>query len=75
MKRIAIIRNKAMLMFSLLICTCLSAIAQDAADSDMSNRAGTNKNWREGWMPFALLGILILFIIFIAYRRKRRRIV
>jgi hypothetical protein len=46
-------------------------MAQNVADSDLSNKAGTNKNFSEEWWLFGVLGLVVL-IILLAYRRRRR---
>ncbi|HEY1024214.1 MAG TPA: hypothetical protein VGE26_03555 [Sphingobacteriaceae bacterium] len=50
----------------------LSVLAQDVADSDLSNRAGTNKNFRDQWWLFGVIALVVLIII-VAYTRRRRR--
>jgi hypothetical protein len=72
MKKIVVqaLRRGSLLTFILLIN--LYAIAQNAADSDLSNRAGTNKNFREDWWLYGVL-LLVAVILFLGVVRRRNR--
>lgn len=50
----------------------VSVFAQNIADSDLSNHAGTNKNFSEQWWLFGVVGLVIL-VILLAYSSKKRR--
>lgn len=55
-----------------LVLLHLYSFAQNAADSDLSNRADTNKNFREQWWLYGVL-LLVAVIIFLGVVRRRRR--
>lgn len=48
-------------------------LAQNVADSDLSNTAGTNKNFRSAWWLFGVIGLVILVFLLVYSRRKRSR--
>ena len=58
--------------FLLTLFTCLSVLAQNVSDSDLSNSAGTNKNWYgSGWL-FALV-IALVIVLLIAFNRRKSK--
>ena len=50
----------------------IQSFAQNVSDSDLSNSAGTNKNWY-GSMWFFGVVIALVIVIVIAFARKRKR--
>lgn len=56
----------------LTLFTRLSVLAQNVSDSDLSNSAGTNKNWYGSWWLIALV-IAVIVVLFIAFNRRRSR--
>ena len=54
-----------------LLFLAVQAFAQNAADSDLSNSAGTNKNWY-GSMWFFGVVIALVIVVIIAFSRKRK---
>jgi hypothetical protein len=52
----------------------LYLFAQNVVDSDLSNNAGTNKNFKAGWWLFALIGVVLLSFYIAYHRRKKRKI-
>ena len=72
MTKISLLSKKRVILFCTIILNSVLALAQNAADSDLSNDAGSNKNWDEGWWPFALVALLLVIGFFVYRRRKRR---
>jgi heme/copper-type cytochrome/quinol oxidase subunit 2 len=54
-----------------LLFLAVQVFAQNAADSDLSNAAGTNKNWY-GSMWFFGVVIALVIVIIIAFARRRK---
>lgn len=48
----------------------LLAFAQNVSDSDLSNRADTNKNFRDQWWLYGVI-LLVVVIIFLGVVRRR----
>ncbi|HEY0898960.1 MAG TPA: hypothetical protein VGD90_06480 [Sphingobacteriaceae bacterium] len=48
----------------------LLAFAQNVSDSDLSNRADTNKNFRDQWWLYGVI-LLVAVIIFLGVVRRR----
>jgi hypothetical protein len=49
-----------------------SVLAQNVSDSDLSNSAGTNKNWYGSLWFFGVV-IALIIVLIIAFSRKRKR--
>lgn len=64
--------SRMMGVFFILLIS-LTAFAQDVADSDLSNRAGTNKNFRDQWWLFGVIGLVVLVILIVYARRRGRK--
>lgn len=64
--------SKRIMAWLILLFVHLSVIAQDVADSDLSNRAGTNKNFRDQWWLFGVIALVVV-IVMVAYSRRRGR--
>jgi len=62
----------ATVAFLLILFTSISVLAQNVSDSDLSNSAGTNKNWFGSWWLIALL-IMLIVVLFMAYSRRKNR--
>ena len=56
----------------LTLFTHLSVVAQNVSDSDLSNSAGTNKNWYGSWWLIAML-IAVAIVLLLAFNRRRHR--
>ena len=56
----------------MLLVFSVSVIAQNVADSDLSNSAGTNKNWY-GSMWFFGVVIALIIVVIIAFSRRKKR--
>ena len=59
-----------------LICSVIfvlltvAAFAQNASDSDLSNKADTNKNWSgAGW--FIGVAVILILVVFFTLRKRR----
>ena len=62
----------ATVTFLLTLFISISVLAQDVSDSDLSNTAGTNKNWLfSGWLIGLLIALII--VLFMVFRRGRNR--
>ncbi|HXH98907.1 MAG TPA: LPXTG cell wall anchor domain-containing protein [Sphingobacteriaceae bacterium] len=62
----------SLLFFAAIFLTHIIVHAQNVVDSDLSNNAGTNKNFSEQWWLFGIIGLIVL-VILVAYSRKKRR--
>ncbi len=63
---------KNLVVFVIITFCYVAAFAQNVADSDLSNDAGTNTNWYgQGW--FWIIGIVILAILVWAISRDRTK--
>ena len=60
------------LIFVFSLVGNLYTLAQNVADSDLSNTAGTNKNFGAEWWFFGVIGLVVL-VFLLVYRRKRER--
>jgi TRAP-type C4-dicarboxylate transport system permease small subunit len=58
--------------FCLLLLTSVQLFAQNVSDSDLSNSAGTNKNWFGSIWLFGVIAILII-VLLIAFNRRKTR--
>lgn len=65
--------GKALLSAALVIYTSSAAFAIDIADSDLSNNAGTNKNWLNSFWFFICVSLLIAVAV-IGSRNKYHKI-
>ena len=72
MKKALTHRSIQILAFLFLIFMQLTALAQNVADSDLSNNAGTNKNFREQWWLYAVIALVLVAFI-VGYIRRRGR--
>ncbi len=72
MKKLVVqgVRQGSLLITFLLLQ--LYALAQNVSDSDLSNRADTNKNFREQWWLYGVI-LLVAVILFLGVVRRRRR--
>ncbi len=65
-------RSVSLVFFIILMH--LNAIAQDVADSDLSNRADTNKNFRDQWWLYGVILLVAVIILLGVVRRRNRKI-
>jgi heme/copper-type cytochrome/quinol oxidase subunit 2 len=56
----------------LVLLTPVFLLAQNVSDSDLSNSAGTNKNWQNSMWFFGVLIVLVI-VVLLAFNRKRNR--
>ena len=70
-KKIGSLRSALSLTVAFLFLS-VCAVAQNVADSDLDNSAGTNKNWY-GSMWFFGVVIALIIVMVIAFSRKRKR--
>ena len=50
----------------------LSVVAQNVSDSDLSNSAGTNKNWYGSWWLIGMV-LAVLVVLWLVFNRRRNR--
>lgn len=72
MKKIIVQGWHSMSLLTFLMLMQLHAIAQDVADSDLSNRADTNKNFRDQWWLYGVI-LLVAVIVLLGVVRRRNR--
>ena len=61
---------KPIVLSLIFIFTAVICFAQNAADSDLSNEADTNKNWSGmGW----LIGVVIILVLVVFFTLRNRR--
>ena len=59
-------------LLAFILLLHLHTLAQDVADSDLSNRADSNKNFREHWWLYGVI-LLVAVIILLGVVRRRNR--
>jgi hypothetical protein len=62
----------SVITFYLLLIVSFQLFAQNVSDSDLSNSAGTNKNWYGSMWFFVVLAALVI-VVLIAFNRRRNR--
>ncbi|HEY0669300.1 MAG TPA: hypothetical protein VGD22_14030 [Sphingobacteriaceae bacterium] len=67
-----ILVNKYLVVPIAFLLISLNSFAQNVVDSDLSNNAGTNKNFSGEWWLFGVLGLVVL-VFLVAYGRQRRK--
>ena len=64
--------NKYLLLLITGLISSLNVFAQNVVDSDLSNNAGTNKNFSGEWWLFGVIGLVVL-VFLVAYGRRRNK--
>ncbi|HEY0896452.1 MAG TPA: hypothetical protein VGE15_07875 [Sphingobacteriaceae bacterium] len=74
MKKIVAEGCRKVSLMSFIILMHLHAIAQDVADSDLSNRADSNKNFRDQWWLYGVILLVAVIVLLGVVRRRNRKI-